>query len=50
MLSVRGLGNLGNNGAAARTVSNYFQDNYQADYYAKGLEDSYAGQWVGEWG
>ncbi len=46
MLSTRELGNLGNNGAAARAVANYFKDCY-ADYYVKGLDENYAGDWIG---
>ena len=46
MLSVRALGNLGTESAAARAVSNYFKDAY-SDYYVKDLDENFAGDWCG---
>ncbi len=47
MLSVRALGSLGVESAAARAVSSYFKDAY-ADYYVKDLDNKFAGQWCGK--
>ncbi len=45
MMSLRGLGNLGNGGASARLASTYYQEK-SADYYVEDL--NHQGVWLGQ--